>query len=98
MTLPGRGAAPAAASTPPTGRSSTAPRSPCGGAPPAARPAAAPPAAPADRAQLDRSPVSLRRVAALFRPYARPLAVVVAIIVASSAIALVSPFLLREVI
>src|SRR3954454_1917335 len=53
---------------------------------------------PADRAQLDRAPVALRRVAALFRPYSRQLAVVVALIVASSAIALVSPFLLREVI
>jgi ATP-binding cassette subfamily B protein len=53
---------------------------------------------PADRAQLDRSPVSLRRVAALFRPYRLPIAVVVALIVASSAIALASPFLVRLVI
>src|SRR4051812_7108979 len=53
---------------------------------------------PADRAQLERSPVPLRRIAALFRPYTRQLAVVVTLIVTSSAIALASPFLLREVI
>src|SRR5215217_1698350 len=53
---------------------------------------------PADRAQLERSPVSLRRVAALFRPYRLPIGVVVALIVASSAIALASPFLVRLVI
>src|SRR3954466_2567614 len=53
---------------------------------------------PADRAQLERSPVPLRRIAALFRPYTRQLAVVVTLIVASSAIALASPFLLREII
>jgi ATP-binding cassette subfamily B protein len=53
---------------------------------------------PADRAQLDRSPVSLRRVAALFRPYRAPIGVVVALIIASSLIALASPFLLRMVI
>src|SRR5689334_9578313 len=53
---------------------------------------------PADRAQLERSPVPLRRIAALFRPYAGQLAVVVTLIVASSAIALASPFLLREII
>jgi ATP-binding cassette subfamily B protein len=53
---------------------------------------------PADRAQLDRSPVSLRRIAALFRPYRAPIGVVVALIVVSSVIALASPFLLRLVI
>src|SRR3954467_4004087 len=53
---------------------------------------------PADRAQLDRSPVSLRRVAALFRPYRAPIGVVVGLIVVSSVIALASPFLLRLVI
>src|SRR4051794_28192408 len=53
---------------------------------------------PADRAQLERSPVPLRRIAALFRPFTRQLAVVVTLIVASSAIALASPFLLREII
>jgi ATP-binding cassette subfamily B protein len=53
---------------------------------------------PADRAQLDRSPVSLRRIVALFRPYRLQIAVVVALIVASSAIALAFPFLIRLVI
>jgi ATP-binding cassette subfamily B protein len=52
----------------------------------------------ADRAQLDRSPVSVRRIAALFRPYRAPIGVVVALIVVSSVIALASPFLLRLVI
>ena len=42
--------------------------------------------------------VSLRRIGALFVPHRRPLAVVVAIIVASSVVAMASPFLLREVI
>jgi ATP-binding cassette subfamily B protein len=42
--------------------------------------------------------VSLRRIARLFRPHRGPLAVVVAVIVASSIVALVSPFLLRAVI
>src|SRR4051794_13813768 len=53
---------------------------------------------PADRAQLDRSPVPLRRVAALFRPYLPQIGVVVTLIVISSVIALASPFLLRLVI
>jgi ATP-binding cassette, subfamily B, bacterial len=53
---------------------------------------------PADRAQLDATPVSLRRIAALFTPFAGSIAAVVAIIVASSAIALASPFLIRSVI
>src|SRR3954453_20822649 len=53
---------------------------------------------PADRAQLNGSPVSLRRVAALFRPYRAPIGVIVALIVASSVIALAAPFLLRLVI
>ena len=42
--------------------------------------------------------VSLRRIGRLFRPYRWPLAAVVAIIVASSAAAMASPFLLRAVI
>lgn len=42
--------------------------------------------------------VSLRRIGRLFSPYTRPLAVVVATIVASSVVALASPFLLRAVI
>src|SRR4051794_22537507 len=53
---------------------------------------------PADVAQLDRSPVRWSRVAGLFRPYRRQLATVVALIVASSAIALATPFLVRLVI
>jgi ATP-binding cassette subfamily B protein len=53
---------------------------------------------PSDRAQLERAPVSLRRVVRLFRPYAGTLAVVMVLIVASSVIALASPFLLRLVI
>ncbi|MFQ1004319.1 ABC transporter ATP-binding protein [Modestobacter sp. SSW1-42] len=53
---------------------------------------------PADRAQLERSPVRWSRVAGLFRPYRWQLALVVALIVASSAIALASPFLVRLVI
>jgi ATP-binding cassette subfamily B protein len=42
--------------------------------------------------------VSLRRIAALFTPYRWPLAIVTAIIVASSVVGLASPFLLRAVI
>ncbi|GIF76302.1 ABC transporter ATP-binding protein [Asanoa siamensis] len=42
--------------------------------------------------------VSLRRIGRLFTPYRRPLAVVTLIIVASSIIAMASPFLLRAVI
>jgi ATP-binding cassette subfamily B protein len=42
--------------------------------------------------------VSLRRIGQLFTPYRWPLAVVTAIIVASSVVAMASPFLLREVI
>ena len=53
---------------------------------------------PADKAQLERSPVRWSRVAGLFRPYRVQLAVVVALIVASSLIALASPFLVRLVI
>src|SRR3954466_2490621 len=53
---------------------------------------------PADKAQLERSPVRRSRVAGLFHPYRGQLAVVVALIVASSLIALASPFLVRLVI
>ena len=42
--------------------------------------------------------VSLSRIGGLFRPHLRPLAVVVAIIVASSVVAMASPFLLRAII
>src|SRR3954451_7298942 len=53
---------------------------------------------PADKAQLERSPVRWSRVAALFRPYRWQLAVVVALIVASSTVALATPFLVPLVI
>jgi ATP-binding cassette, subfamily B, bacterial len=53
---------------------------------------------PADRAQLERAPVSLRRVTALFRPYRWQVGTVVALIVASSTVALATPFLVRLVI
>ncbi|WP_457026850.1 ABC transporter ATP-binding protein [Geodermatophilus sp. SYSU D01119] len=53
---------------------------------------------PADRAQLERAPVPLRRVTALFRPYRWQVATVVALIVSSSAVALATPFLVRLVI
>src|SRR4051812_31256357 len=53
---------------------------------------------PADLAQLERSPVRWSRVAALFRPYRGRLPVVVALIVASSVVALGTPFLIRLVI
>jgi ATP-binding cassette subfamily B protein len=50
----------------------------------------------ADRAQARQ--VSLRRIGRLFTPYRWPLAVVTAIIVASSVVGMASPFLLRAVI
>ncbi len=53
---------------------------------------------PADRAQLEDSPVSLRRIGALFAPYRWQISVVTVLIVASSAISLATPFLVREVI
>jgi len=52
----------------------------------------------ADRRQLAEAPVSLRRIARLFSPYRGRLAVVVALIVASSVIGLAQPFLVRQVI
>ena len=53
---------------------------------------------PADREQLRESPVSLRRVVALFAPYRWQLLVVTVLIVASSIVSLASPFLVRMVI
>ncbi|MGO4597734.1 ABC transporter ATP-binding protein [Terrabacter sp. 2RAF25] len=53
---------------------------------------------PNDRAQLAESPVPLARVARLFRPHSRVVAVVTAIIVATSVISMAQPFLLRAVI
>ncbi|GAB3491250.1 ABC transporter ATP-binding protein [Flexivirga lutea] len=52
----------------------------------------------ADVAQLEQHPVPLRRIAALFRPHRRPLAIVSAIIVLSSLIGLVTPFLTKRLI
>lgn len=53
---------------------------------------------PADRAQLAESPVPWPRVAVLFRPHRWSIAAVMALIVASSVVALATPFLLRTVI
>ncbi|MGN5238446.1 ABC transporter ATP-binding protein [Rhodococcus sp. SJ-3] len=53
---------------------------------------------PKDIEQLKESPVSLRRIGALFAPYSWQITVVVALIVASSVIALANPFLVRAVI
>ncbi len=53
---------------------------------------------PADRAQLEESPVSLARVAGLFRGHRIELVAVTAIIVVASVVGLAQPFLLREVI
>jgi ATP-binding cassette, subfamily B, bacterial len=50
----------------------------------------------AEKAQAHE--VSLRRIGRLFRPYRRQLAIVTAIIMASSLVGLASPFLLRAVI
>ena len=46
---------------------------------------------PADLRQLSDSPVSLRRIARLFAPHRATLAVVVALIVLSSAVSLAQP-------
>ncbi|MBF4995024.1 ABC transporter ATP-binding protein [Arthrobacter gandavensis] len=53
---------------------------------------------PADRKQLSRHPVSLRRIAALFAPHKRTIAVVIALISAASVVNLAQPFLVRAVI
>ena len=53
---------------------------------------------PHDRAQLIESPVSAARVAALFKPHAGALAIVIAAVVAASVVGLAQPFLLRAVI
>ena len=52
----------------------------------------------ADKRQLADSPVSLRRIARLLAPFKARLAVVVGLIVASSAIGLAQPFLVRRLI
>ena len=53
---------------------------------------------PADKKQLNRHPVSLRRIAALFAPHTRAIAVVVLLISAASVVNLAQPFLVRAVI
>ena len=53
---------------------------------------------PRDRAQLIESPVSAARVAALFKPHAGALTIVIAAVVAASVVGLAQPFLLRAVI
>ena len=53
---------------------------------------------PQDRAQLRASPVPFARVAGLFAPHRRALAVVTAIIVAISVVSMAQPFLVREVV
>ncbi|GLY31189.1 ABC transporter ATP-binding protein [Kineosporia sp. NBRC 101731] len=64
------------------------------------RPSRSPELSPAQRAaeKAQAREVSLRRVGVLFAHHRSPLAVVIAIIVASSIIAMASPFLLREII
>ncbi len=52
----------------------------------------------ADKRQLADSPVSLRRIARLLAPFKARLAVVVGLIVASSAIGLAQPFIVRRLI
>jgi ATP-binding cassette subfamily B protein len=53
---------------------------------------------PVDRAQLAATPVSVRRIAALFAPYRWTVAIVMVLIVASSLVSLANPFLVRAVI
>ena len=53
---------------------------------------------PADQAQIQRHPVSLRRIAALFAPHKVTIAVVVLLISVSSVVNLAQPFLVRGVI
>ncbi|MBD8043837.1 ABC transporter ATP-binding protein [Arthrobacter sp. Sa2BUA2] len=53
---------------------------------------------PADKKQLARHPVSLRRIARLFAPHKRTIAVVVLLISVASVINLAQPFLVRAVI
>ncbi|MDO5711610.1 MAG: ABC transporter ATP-binding protein [Micrococcales bacterium] len=53
---------------------------------------------PRDRAQLDESPVSFRRVTGLFRPFRAQVSVVTLIIVATSVLGMVQPFLIRSIV
>src|SRR5699024_12857966 len=53
---------------------------------------------PRDTAQLAAHPVSGRRIAALFRPHAGQIALVLALIVGSSLVGLATPFLTQRAI
>ncbi len=53
---------------------------------------------PKDRTQLTRHPVSLRRIAELFKPHRATIAIVVALISVSTIVNLAQPFLLRGVL
>ncbi len=53
---------------------------------------------PQDLTQLADHPVPMRRITALFRPHVGKIAIVTVLIVATSVIGLISPFLVREVI
>ena len=53
---------------------------------------------PRDQAQLAAHPVSGRRILALFTPHRWPIATVLVLIVASSALGLASPFLVKEIV
>ena len=53
---------------------------------------------PQDLAQLELAPVPMRRVTALFHGFGRPIGLVTAIIVVTSAISMAQPFLVREIV
>ena len=53
---------------------------------------------PRDRTQLQEHPVSLRRIAGLFRPYRARLGLVLLLIVASSLVGLANPFLTKHLV
>jgi ATP-binding cassette subfamily B protein len=53
---------------------------------------------PADKRQLESNPVNVGRILALFKPYKARIALVIALIVASSVVGLGQPFLVRTVI
>ena len=53
---------------------------------------------PRDRRQLEESPVRPRRVMQLFRPHARPLALVTVLIIVTSIVGLAQLFLIKRVI
>ncbi|WMY79019.1 ABC transporter ATP-binding protein [Citricoccus sp. I39-566] len=75
--------------------SNPVPHTPSGGPPGGRGPARK---NPADQAQLQRHPVSLRRIAALFAPHRGTIAAVVLLISVSSVVNLAQPFLVRGVI